>query len=154
MKFVSVQALLQEYLSRPGSKEQGGGDQLLDYSNSHGLKSPICNPSSQHPFPVPGYVLSNEGVQPVHSVQPPEPGTTVLVPLHGLLPHVVMSLYGDAELLVNGMFGVPQWVSSCAEFKMGPLQDYYLPALVRSSQLLRCPCCDTRQPACHCLQSV
>lgn len=123
MKFVSVQALLQEYLSRSSS--------------------PISNPANDPPFPIFGYIhsradppsasntnsldassfpqsdlpeCSKQKLQWVAEVQPPKPGTTVLLPLRVLLPHVLMSLYGDAELLASGGFGVPEWVSRGAEF--------------------------------------
>jgi hypothetical protein len=115
---VAVQALLQEYLSR--------------------RESPIHNPASD-PFPIPGYILPWEQKAPstgppnglevstfppacpgklqwVDDVQPPQPGTAVLLPLRALLPHVLMSLYGDPDILAGGGFGVPEWVSRSAEF--------------------------------------
>jgi hypothetical protein len=135
MKFVSVQALLQVYLSR--------------------ASSPIRKPASEAPFPVPGYILSHgdrppsippidaqnlarsqeplEGSKPtlqrVRELAAPTQGTQAVIPLRALLPHVLMSLFGAPELLASG-FGVPAWISGSAAFV--PTDTGILDALVRS----------------------
>jgi hypothetical protein len=135
MKFVSVQALLQVYLSR--------------------ASSPIRKPASEAPFPVPGYILSHgdrppsvppiDAQSPARSQVPPEgsnsklqwvselaapkQGTQAVIPLRALLPHVLMSLFGAPELLASG-FGMPPWISRSAAFK--PTDTGILYALVCS----------------------